>query len=243
MNNRWFSHAQSLGSSGDPPPKSLSVKTAQAIPPVKRADEAHLATRAGEFVGQKWGMRRRLFFVDEQVIMTFLSRLLATGLRDPLLRSKEIGDFRDEINKTRMPTDLNMSLLAVCLLEASEGLIPEVGKDLEPYLDQPTWLEGTVTAVEALRDRRQVAAGVTENAMSAVLGLRLRSNDGAGMLLRLNNATSQGWGRSDLQKSRIQAIGLLCRPRYRHVTAAAVSQLDSLGTTPERLTQPDASLS
>lgn len=227
MNNRWFSHAQSLGGSGEMPPNSLPVKTALVTPPVQRANEERPASRTGEFVGQKWGMRR-LFFVDEQVIMTFLSRLLATGLRDPLLRSKGIGEFRDEINKTRMPTDLNMSLLAVCLLEASEGLISEVGKDPEPYLDQPTWLEGTVTAVEALRDRRQVAAGVSESAMPAVLGLRLRSNDGTGMLLRLNNATSQGWGRSDLQKARIQAIGLLCRPRYRHVTAAAVSQLDSL---------------
>ena len=233
MNSRWFSHAQPLRGNAEMPPKSLSVKTEQVIPPVKRADEVRPATRAGEYIGQKWGMRR-LFFVDEQVIMTFLSRLLATGLRDPLLKSKGIGDFRTEINKTRIPTDLNMSLLAVCLLEASEGLISEVGKDPEPYLDQPTWLEGTVTAVEALRDRRQVAEGVSESAMPAVLGLRLRSNDGVGMLLRLNNATSQGWGRSDLQKARIQAIGLLCRPRYRHVTAAAVSQLDSLGTTPER---------
>jgi hypothetical protein len=228
MNNRWFAHPQRVGNNSDTLSKPLPVETTPVASRVRQTHEARPAMPAGEFVGQKWGMRR-LFFVDEQVIMTFLSRLLATGLRDPLLRSKGIGDFRDEIDKTRMPTDLNMSLLAVCLLEASEGLISEVGKDPEPYLDQPTWLEGTVTSVEALRDRRQVAAGANQSARPAVLGLRLRSNDGAGMLLRLNNATSQGWGRSDLQKTRIQAIGLLCRPRYRHVTAAAVSQLDSSG--------------
>jgi hypothetical protein len=232
MSHRWILRPHPEGDGSDLLQKPQPEKSGQVTAPVKRADQASLAAPAGKYVGRRWGMER-IFFVDEQVIMTFLGRLLATGVRESLLRSKAIGDFREEINKARMPADLNISLLAVCLLEATEGLIPEVGKDPEPYLDQPTWLEGTVTGVEAVHSQGQAVADHSNSTVPTSLGLRLRSNDGVGILLRLNNAASQGWGRSDLRKTRVQAIGLLCRPRYRHVTAAAVAQLDSVGTIPK----------
>lgn len=238
MNSRFILHRQRISNDVDVPVKSQPESAAQSTASVKVADETRTATRAAEFFGRKWGMR--LLFVDEQVIRTFLSRLLATGLRESLLKSRAIGDFREEINKAKIPADLNMSLLAVCLLEASEGLIPEVGQDPEPYLDQPTWLEGTVTGVEPVYGRQRGATDHSQSAMTTSLGLRLRSDDGIGMLLRLNNAISPGWERSDLKSARIQAIGLLCRPRYRHVTAAAISQLDA-SVTPKRRTRSDTS--
>lgn len=239
MNSRFILRRQRVSDDVDVPVKSQLERSTQVTVPARRADEIRPAPPAVEFIGRKWGMR--LLFVDEQVIRTFLSRVLATGLREPLLKSRAIGDFREEINKARIPADLNMSLLAVCLLEASEGLIPEVGKDPESYLDQPTWLEGTVTDVEPVYDRQQGTADHSQSPMATSLGLRLRSNDGTGMLLRLNNAIPRGWERSDLKKARIQAIGLLYRPRYRHVTAAAISQLDTSGIAPKRRIRPDAS--
>jgi hypothetical protein len=227
MNSSWIVNRQPISVDVDTPLKSRPETSIQTTAPAKPADETHPAATAREVVRRKWGMH--LLFVDEQVIMTFLGHLLATGLREKLLRSQALNDVKNHINKATIPTDLNMSLLAVCLLEASESLISEVGKDPEPYLDQPTRLEGTITEVEPGYGPRRNAAGYNQSAMTTTLGLRLRSNDGTGMLLRLNNATSHGWKRSDLRGIRIQAIGLLYRPRYRHVIAAAVSQIDTTG--------------
>lgn len=224
MNRGWFRGKHQISADVDTPARSHPEISAQAPAPTKSLDEPRLRVPAAFSVRRKLEMR--LLFVDEEVILTFLGRLLATGLRTRLLGSPAINDIKAEIAKATIPADLNMSLLAACLLEASESLINEVGKEPEPYLDQPTRLEGVITEVEPGYGRQRSRERRDGSTIPTDLSLRLRSSDGTGMLLRLNNARSRGWQRADLMGAQIQAIGLLCRPRYRHVIAAAVMQLD-----------------
>jgi hypothetical protein len=224
MSPSWVRSKSQIGADVDRPLISRPETSMHTVAPTKSVEGVQQRTQSASRVRRRWEMR--LLFVDEEVILTFLGRLLATGLRTRLLESPAINPVKAEIGKARIPADLNMSLLAAGLLEASESLIPEVGKEPEPYLDQPTRLEGIVTEVESGYGRRNSSARRDRTTISTDLSLRIRSSDGMGMLLRLNNARSRGWQRADLMGAHIQAIGLLCRPRYRHVIAAAVMQLD-----------------
>lgn len=236
MNTSWVRDKQPISADVDTAVVSQPETSAQAAVAAKSAEEEQPTTRTASSVHRKWEMR--LLYVDEEVILTFLGRLLTTGLRTRLLSSPAINDVKDEIKKARIPADLNMSLLAACLLEASEFLINEVSMEPEPYLDQPTRLEGKITEVKSGYGRRKGATHRDGSTIPADLSLRVRSNDGTGMLLRLNNASSRGWQRADLMGAQIQAIGLLCRPRYRHVIAAAVMHLDSQDVSTRRQTPP-----
>jgi hypothetical protein len=223
MNRSWIQSKQELGANSNTPGFHPAASTPAAAP-AKPAHEVPSGNPAASHVRRKLEMH--LLFVDEEVTLTFLGRLLANELRTRLLASPAINDVKAAIGKATIPTDLNISLLAARLLEASESLINDVSKEPSPYLDQPTRMEGVITEVESGYGRQRNTARRDSSTIPTDLSLRVRSSDGTGMLLRLNNARSRGWQRADLMGAQIQAIGLLCRPRYRHVIAAAVGQLD-----------------
>ena len=180
-------------------------------------------------ISQQWEMR--LIFVDDNVTITLLSRLLATEPRMALLDHPMMSDIRQDIQQTRIPPDLNSALIATRLLEIGGALIFDIDDHEGPYMDQPVRLEGTIKKVDSGSDPGSSVDLKSPGVSTADLCLHIKMDNGADSLLLLSRAVSYGWTTPDLQDRRILAIGLLRRPRDRVVIAAAVMQLERFGET------------
>jgi hypothetical protein len=167
----------------------------------------------------------RLLFVDDQLTMLVLGRLLAPWTRDALLADDASGDIKKDIARATLPADLNSALVAACLADMGAGVIPDISKQPPTYLDQPVRLEGRITGVEAGPEQPPGTNRIVQVAPSLDLRFRVQLDDGASILLRLNGAVSYRWTAPELKGRRILAVGLLRRPRYRHVLAATIMQL------------------
>ncbi|HEX6682238.1 MAG TPA: hypothetical protein VF062_05560 [Candidatus Limnocylindrales bacterium] len=167
----------------------------------------------------------RLMYVDDRTILAVLGRLLSSKDRIALLNHTALEHVKGDINRSRLPADLNCALVAMCLMDAAPWFFADLAGLASPDIEQPVRVEGVVvTATPAERRRKDTAPAAHPASNDLLLKVKLAKDEAANV--RLAGARSYGWTTGDLAGRRILAIGLLRRPQARQVAGAAVVQLE-----------------
>jgi hypothetical protein len=234
MSPDWLRHKKPLDDTGtparrqttykDPPESRANVARTDTHAAKARSVQAKAATAPSNLISHPQEMH--LIFVDEEVTIIFLTRLLAAGARVPLLDHTAMSDVKQDLQDSRIPRDLNCAMIAARLLDVRSPVIIDIDEKEAAYLDQPVRLEGVIKQVGSRSARDDQPDREPSTPPISDLRLRISTDRGPDSVLWLNSAVSYGWTKLDLGDRRIVAIGLLRRPRSREVVAAAIMQLE-----------------
>ncbi|MEU5907053.1 hypothetical protein ABZ780_22105 [Micromonospora sp. NPDC047467] len=179
------------------------LRTEVDFPPAAIAEE--FASIGHDHIVGKW--QSRLIFVDDTLTAVLLARIAAHADSWNALTRDRAAEPLQTLDRLRIAPDVNLSLVARCLLDLSTSntALPYSGPG--PFrVGKPVRIVGSIQATQRADD-----------------DILLRVADVSGRsLIRVRRASDWGWTPADLRARTVVAAGLTYRSRFRQLLAAAL---------------------